>query len=292
MRKKQCLQRFRFLRSRCVLSALHKGFAALETFQIVFRLNRLMPPQDDPSARPTLRTLADITGLGVSTVSQALRGSPEISEETKRRVRLAAQQAGYRPNRAGVRLRTGKTNVIALILNTEGTALGLVEQMVYGISEALSGTGYHLVVTPYSLDDPMEPVRYVVETGSADGVIISRIQPDDARVRYLLAHHMPFATHGRTNIGVAHPYVDYDNAAFARAAVDLLARKGRKRLALLQPPTGLSYHGHTLEGSIIEASRLEDGAHHVLGGAQGRERDTAAPHRGAVGPLAQRQAGH
>jgi LacI family transcriptional regulator len=198
--------------------------------------------------RPTLRSLAEITGLGVSTVSQALRDSPEIAEETKARVRLAAQQAGYTPNRAGVRLRTGKTNVISLILNTEGSAYGLVEQLVYGLSEALNNTPYHLVVTPYMLSDAMAPVRYVVETRSADGVIIARTQPDDPRVRYLIENNMPFVTHGRTSIEPEHAYVDYDNAAFAQRAVGMLAARGRKRIGLLRPPAGLSFYYHTLEG--------------------------------------------
>jgi LacI family transcriptional regulator len=248
-----------------------------------------MAPQDEPAARPTLRSLADITGLGVSTVSQALRDSPEIAEETKRRVKLAAQQAGYRPNRAGVRLRTGKTNVIALILNIEGTALGLVEQLVYGISEALDGTGYHLVVTPYSLEDSMEPVRYVVETRSADGVIISRIQPDDPRVRYLSAHNMPFAAHGRTSMGIVHPFVDYDNAAYARLAVSMLAKQGRKRIALLQPPPGLAYHGHTLEGfaaGLREHGLAEFplGDIHLDSSLEGAKRRAADIARGPAGP--------
>jgi LacI family transcriptional regulator len=75
---------------------------------------------DETSAedRPTLKTIAFLTGLGVTTVSRALKNGPEIGQDTKQRVRLIAQQIGYRPNRAGVRLRTGKTNVISLILNT------------------------------------------------------------------------------------------------------------------------------------------------------------------------------
>ena len=60
-----------------------------------------------------------MTGLGVTTVSRALKDAPEIGEETRRRVQLVARQVGYRPNRAGVRLRTGKTNVISLVLNTD-----------------------------------------------------------------------------------------------------------------------------------------------------------------------------
>jgi LacI family transcriptional regulator len=203
---------------------------------------------DEAPTRPTLRTLAEVTGLGVSTVSQALRDNPEIAEETRKRVKLAAQQAGYRPDRAGVRLRTGKTNVITLILNTDGTSMGLVEQMVYGISEVLSTTPYHLVVTPYELNDPMAPVRYVVENRLADGIIISRTQPDDQRVRYMVDNRLPFATHGRTNCGIEHAYHDYDNEVFAKLAVEKLAARGRKNIAHLKPPPGLSYYDHSMLG--------------------------------------------
>jgi LacI family transcriptional regulator len=203
---------------------------------------------DNSDKRPTLRSLAEITGLGISTVSQALRDSPEIALETRKRVRLAAQQAGYRPNRAGVRLRTGKSNVITVILNPQDGGSGFFSNIIYGISDALPGTSYHLVVTPYSLSDPMAPVRYVVETSSADGVIISRTQPDDPRVRYLVENGMPFAAHGRTEMGIPHAYVDYDNEAYAIKAVELLHSKGRKRAALFGPPPMLTYYRHTLQG--------------------------------------------
>jgi LacI family transcriptional regulator len=208
-----------------------------------------MAINDQPTgARPTLKTIAFMTGLGVSTVSQALKDAPDISRATKQRVQLVAKQIGYRPNRAGVRLRTGKTNVIALVLNTKEEGMGLVSEMVYGISEALANTSYHLVVTPYSLADPMAPMRYIVETGSADGIILSRTQPDDPRVRYLMDHNMPFATHGRTDMDVTHPYHDFDNHAFAYEAVKILAGKGRKNIALLGPPQGMMFQKHTRAG--------------------------------------------
>jgi LacI family transcriptional regulator len=195
--------------------------------------------------RPTLRTIAYLTGLGVSTVSRALKDGKEISVETRARVKLIAQQIGYRPNRAGVRLKTGKTNVISVVLNAEDGGAGFFSEFVYGISDGLKGTSYHLVVTPYSLSDPMEPIRYIVETESADGVIISRIQPNDPRVRFLLESGMSFATHGRTEMGLVHPFHDYDNEAFGFEAVRRLQARGRKRLALLGPPSELSYHRHT-----------------------------------------------
>lgn len=208
--------------------------------------------------RPTLKTIAYMTGLGVTTVSRALNDAPDIGQATKERVRLVARQIGYRPNRAGVRLRTGRTNVISLILTVETEVLGLTPHLVYGISERLAGSPYHLIVTPYGPGaDPLDPVRYIVETGSADGVIFSRIEPEDARVRYLHERGFPFATHGRTEMGIVHPYFDFDNERYAEIAVEKLAARGRARLALLPPPTTLTYCHHIMTGFARTVDRLD-----------------------------------
>ncbi len=225
-------------------------------------MNKRQKREDDAAplneaGRPTLKTLAFMTGLGVTTVSRALKDAPEIGAETRKRVQLVASQIGYRPNRAGVRLRTGKTNVISLVLNTEEQIGGFVSDMIYGISEFLAATPYHLIVTPYSRsNDPLEPVRYVVETGSADGIVISRTQPNDARVRYMLDRGMPFVTHGRTNMGLEHAFHDFDNAGYAREAVRKLHAIGRRRIALLAPPSILSYHDHMRAGFLEAMAEL------------------------------------
>ncbi|MDX3925303.1 MAG: LacI family transcriptional regulator [Shinella sp.] len=199
--------------------------------------------------RPTLKTIAFMTGLGITTVSRALKDAPDIGAETKERVRLVARQIGYQPNRAGVRLRTGKTNVISLILSLEEEIMGLTSPMVVGISEVLAATQYHLVVTPYrAKGDPLDPVRYVLDTGAADGVIISRTEPNDARVSLMTERNFPFATHGRTEMGILHPYHDFDNERFAYEAVRRLAERGRKRIMLLQPPPYLTFHLHMRAG--------------------------------------------
>jgi LacI family transcriptional regulator len=206
-------------------------------------------PKPIPAERPTLKTIAFMTGLGVTTVSRALKNAPDIGADTKERVRLVASQIGYHPNRAGVRLRTGKTNVISLIFSLEEEILGLTSQIVCGISEVLANTPYHLIISPYNhAVDSMVPVKYILDTGSADGVIISRTEPEDPRVRLLMDRNLPFATHGRTDMGLIHPYHDYDNEDFAFRAVKTLAEKGRKRIALLSPPSSLTFHRHLRDG--------------------------------------------
>ena len=73
------------------------------------------PTGGPPDARPS-RRFRNSAASAVPTVSRALNDAPDIGEATKRRVQELAEKIGYRPNRAGLRLRTGKTNVIALVL--------------------------------------------------------------------------------------------------------------------------------------------------------------------------------
>ena len=199
--------------------------------------------------RPTLKTIAGITGFGVTTVSRALKDAPDIGEPTKARVREVARAVGYRPDRAGVRLRTGRTQVVSLALSTELDALGLSSFLVHGLSSSLAGTAFHLVVTPFSRDeDPLVPVRYVVESGAADAVVFADTEPEDPRVAYLLEAGLPFATHGRTDAADRHAWFDFDNRAFALGAVERLAALGCARLALVAPPAHLAYGRHVREG--------------------------------------------
>ncbi|MCX8999794.1 LacI family transcriptional regulator [Rhizobiaceae bacterium BDR2-2] len=199
--------------------------------------------------RPTLKTIAEETGLGITTVSRALKDAPDIGADTKQRVRDVALRLGYRPNRAGVRLRTGKTNVVALVLSVDEEVMGFASHLLYGLSEVLSGTPYHLIMTPHFISgDPLAPIRYIIETGSADGVIISRTEPDDPRVRMMLHHGIPFVTHGRTEIDTPHAWHDFDNERFIVEAIGRLKSRGRRRIAVLQPPDNLTCHAHIRSG--------------------------------------------
>ncbi len=201
--------------------------------------------------RPTLKSIAEITGLGVTTVSRALKDAPDLAIGTKDKVQEVAHQIGYRPDRAGVRLRTGKTNVISLILNPHDEVTGYGTSVILGITQALQDTSMHLVVTPHFLSgDVMDPVRYVVETGAADGIIMSRTTPMDPRIRFLLEQRFPFVCHGRTELATPHPYVDFDNKAFAEIGAARLIERGRKRLGLIWPPNHLTFHHHMKRGFL------------------------------------------
>jgi LacI family transcriptional regulator len=224
-------------------------------------------------AKPTLKTISLLSGLAVPTVSRALNDAPDIGAETKRLVRRIADEIGYVPNRAGVRLRTGRTNVISLVLSTEHDVMNHTARLINAIAGALQGTPFHLIVTPYfPTDDIMKPIRYIVETGSADAVIFNQTQPDDPRVAWLMERHFPFATHGRTRWSDRHPYFDFDNGAFAEIGVNRLVRAGRRNILMIAPPLDQNYGRDTVLGASRAAA-----AHKVkLGIADGITSDSSS----------------
>ncbi|WDR00416.1 LacI family DNA-binding transcriptional regulator [Devosia sp. J2-20] len=84
-----------------------------------------------PSGKPTLKTIAQMTGFAVTTISRALNNAPELSQETRDRVQKVAAEVGYLPDRAALRLKTGRTNVIALVLEPD--------EQIYGFGSSIVG---------------------------------------------------------------------------------------------------------------------------------------------------------
>ena len=200
--------------------------------------------------KPTLKTIAQMSGLAVPTVSRALNDAPDIGRDTKQLVRRIADEIGYIPNRAGVRLRTGRTNVISLVLSTQHDLTNHTGSLISAIAGALQGTPFHMNVMPFFIeDDPMKPIRYIVETNSADAVIINEVQPEDARVKYMMDAKFPFVTHGRSKWCDQHPYYDFDNVIVGQRAVRELAKNGRSNLLLIAPPRDQSYAIHMITGA-------------------------------------------
>ena len=74
----------------------------------------------------------------------------------------------------------------------------------------------------------------------------------------------PFVSHGRTEFAQPHPWVDFDNEAYARCAVRHLVAKGRTRLALVPPGDAFTFSQHIRWGFASEA-REAGIAHEVAG---------------------------
>lgn len=189
---------------------------------------------DPPRKPPTLKTIADITGLSLSTVSLSLRDGSRLKKETRDKIAQAAADVGYVPNRAGVRLRTGQTNVLTLVLSPAKNTIDYTRQMIEGIGAHLSGTKYHLNVIPdLQGATPEHSVRYVLQNRTSDGIILTHTSARDPRVQMLIDAEFPFVSHGRTEFYAAHAFHDFHAERYVEMAVERLINRGRKRLVLV-----------------------------------------------------------
>lgn len=208
------------------------------------------------SERPTLRTVANASGLAMTTVSRALNNSGDIALATRKRVRQLADELGYVPDRAGRGLRTGRTHTLSLVLPPHAEIPGYTASIIAGLSDVCRDAGYELSATPDNPHvDELAAVKSIVQNHRADGIVLSRTSPQDLRVRYLLEHGFPFVTHGRTELASAHASVDFDNEQFAELAATRLATRGRRRLMLIGVSDSLTYQAHLQNGFHRAVSR-------------------------------------
>ena len=221
------------------------------------------------SPRVTLRTIAEATGLSLSTVSLSLRGGTTLKQETRDRVSAAAKALGYVPDRAGVRLRTGKTNVIALVLDGAEDSIDFARQMIQGIGQAIADTPYHLNVIPeFARGNSVDTVRYILDNRAADGVIITHTRPYDPRVQLMIEADFAFVTHGRTSFAAPHAFHDFHAEAFAGLAVARLEARGCQRAMLVVGDDSTTNH-HNIVGAFAQATAARGMQSRVMAGTQG-----------------------
>ena len=232
--------------------------------------------------QPTLKSIAERTGLAITTVSKALRGGGNLNAETVKRVHAVAREIGYRPNRSGVGLRTGRTFVITVAVDHSDDISDFERRIVTGVSTALSATPYEMSFTPiFAHTDEIEVFRDIATSHAADGIIFTNTTPDDKRVKLLTELDFPFVTHGRTNLAVPHAYYDFDNEAFVYQAAKRLIQKGRKNLAIASGTVGLTYFEHAKAG-LHRATQEEGAKVSTLNPAEGVKPFAAAMHEAVL----------
>jgi LacI family transcriptional regulator len=199
-----------------------------------------------------LKQLSHMLSLSQTTVSRALNGYPEVSEETRRRVVDAAKRQGYRPNPSARRLATGKAGMIGYVMPT-GDSVDIDPHFV----EFLSGLGDYaraheldLVLSPTAPDDEETTYRRIVANKLVDSIYVSSPRPADRRIILLNQLAIPYIVHGRSEgLGFDYPYLDIDNEAAFHDAVRLLVQLGHRRVALVNDEVTKTFAIHRERGT-------------------------------------------
>jgi LacI family transcriptional regulator len=195
------------------------------------------------SGRTTIKELARLSGVSVGTVSRALNGYRDVSQETRERVVRLAEELDYTPTAAARTLVMERSHVVGLFLDMgEGrpdVQHPFFHEVLGGLKDLLGPAGYDLLL--FASEQPGNgygPHSYLKRARHhrVDGVVLMGTDVADPEVERLLRSEIAcvgvdMAIYGSTNCSVMS-----DNVEGAAMAVKHLAELGHKRIATI---TGL-----------------------------------------------------
>lgn len=107
----------------------------------------------------TIKDIARLSGVGVTTVSRVLNHHPDVSEETRRRVLAVVAEQGFQPNTNARHLKQQTSASIAII--AKGTMNMLFAELMERCQQLLQDAGQNAAV--YYLDEDANEVVYAVQ---------------------------------------------------------------------------------------------------------------------------------
>jgi LacI family transcriptional regulator len=222
----------------------------------------------------TITDLARRLKLSPSTVSRALRGHPDISDETRERVRKAAEHANYQPNLIAQSLQNRRSNNIGVIVPEIRNSF--FSTVISGIEDLAYESGYIIMVCQSNDTFQREIINTrALAANRVAGMLVSTSQETTGfdHLRQLISQGVPIVLFDRVVEELEVPKVVVDDFAGAYRAVTHLIETGRTRIAHLTGANSL-YVGRKRRQGYEQALRdhgLAVREEYVIGGGYHEE---------------------
>ncbi|TCI95043.1 LacI family DNA-binding transcriptional regulator [Tenacibaculum sp. M341] len=183
----------------------------------------------------TLKELSKMLDVSISTISKALNDSHEISISTKERVREAAKQYNYKPNRTAINLKSGRASTIGVILPSIKNFF--LSRALRGIENEVAKTDYNIIICVTN-ESYKKEVQYVqaLTNGLVDAIIIAVSEETQVLENYdhltNISKYTNLLMFDRVSDDVKCDKVMVNDYEAVLNAVKELQFMGRKRIAL------------------------------------------------------------
>ena len=206
----------------------------------------------------TLKDVARLAHVDVSTVSRALNNTSYVHPDTKERIYAAAKELGYRPNAMARALRQGRGQVIGVVVPR--LHMTIFSEILQGIEAQAQQQGYMTTVCVTEEDPKVEKDRLNrLRDGGVDGIVIAATGRNGRLLRDIQASGVPVVQLvRRQELELSSVVADYESCG--REAVKYLASKGCRQIGLIAGAQPLApFHGR-YEGyrKAIEELGLEE----------------------------------
>lgn len=192
----------------------------------------------------TLKEISRRFNVSISTVSKALKDSPEISEKTKEIIQAFAKEHHYKPNNIALSLKNQKTKNLGIILPE--IVHYFFSSVITGIERLATEKGYNVIVCISNESFDKEVINMqMLANGSIDGFIMSlsmgtENKQDFHHIKEVINQGMPVVMIDRVTDQVECDKVIIDDFQGAYNAVTYLIESGRKNIALISMPDYMS----------------------------------------------------
>ena len=184
--------------------------------------------------RATIDDVARAAGVSRQTVSNVLRGQGRLGPATRRRVLDAVAELDYAPHPGASSMRTRRTaqlaHPMAAVELDPGNIVGI--EFLQALVRAAADRDHHVLLSASERDDHGE-LAGLIGSARVDAVVFANLEPEDPRVAIVAARRFPFACFGRVSPGLPQNWVDVDNVAGVRRAVDHVRAAGHTDIAFL-----------------------------------------------------------
>lgn len=179
----------------------------------------------------TLKDVARLACVDVSTVSRALNNTSYVHPDTKKKIYDAAKELGYHPNVMAQALRQGKRHTIGVVVPR--LHLAIFSEILQGIEESARKKGYATLVC-VTEDDPKTEKECLnrLRNGFVDSIIIAATGRNGHLVRDIKASGIAVVQMvRRQERALSSITADYESCGYE--AVKYLYGKGCREIGLI-----------------------------------------------------------
>lgn len=198
----------------------------------------------------SLKDIAAKAGVSLTTVSIVLNGRAKdmkISEAMTRKIIALGKKMNYRPNHFAKGLRTGKTNTIGLIV--DDIANYFFGHLANTVEEEADKLGYTVMFcSSENNEGKSRHILNMLVDKQMDGYIIAPTKAMLPELQKLIKEKKPAVLIDRYYEQLDSSYVTIDNINGSLEAVNYLAKKGHRRIALVTNLTDQLQMIQRLEG--------------------------------------------
>ncbi len=189
--------------------------------------------------KPTSFDIAYRAGVSQATVSRALRGSPLVSAETRRKVQAIAKELNYKVDKNASSLRRQHAETLALLLFEDPTSDGSLINpfflaMLGSITRACAQAGYDLLISFQQLSEDWHADYQ--DSHKADGLILlgyGDYRVAQGKLERLVEQGTHFVRWGAVVEGQPGLSIGCDNVQGGRIAAEHLLAQGRRRIGFI-----------------------------------------------------------